>query len=112
MMENGTGGGGRRTWKEIARISLERNDRQKTVTWSHVFDVHSCDVLAEEDDDEIAKKLNTLISTCSAWRDEIYRRKRSVTERTCIARVPDNGDNIACGKTAIAGDFCAEHAHT
>lgn len=106
---NGTGGGGRKTWAEIAKNSANRAERENRLTWTDLLDQASSAVMAETDPYYLKAKMNNLIQTCQNWRVQLIEEN---TQKTCIARIPDNGDNIACGKKATSGDFCEEHAHT
>jgi hypothetical protein len=77
---DGTGGGGRRTWLELARNSCDRAAREGRVTFAHALDAASAEVLAETTD--IRKSLVRLAALCVKWIETIDRRGMKVGDGT------------------------------
>lgn len=66
-LEDGTGGGGRRTWLEIAKIASDRAFREDRITFCHYFDVMTSLVLAEENKKLLRCYLADVISVSALW---------------------------------------------
>ncbi len=66
-LENGTGGGGRSTWLEIAKIASERAEREDRMTFCHYFEVMASLVLAEENPKLLRSYLADLIGVSALW---------------------------------------------
>jgi hypothetical protein len=77
-LRDGTGGGGRRTWLEIARNSCHRAAHEGRLTFEYVLDAASAEVLAETDVLELRKSLIKLAALCVKWATEIDRRQMQV----------------------------------
>jgi len=74
---DGTGGGGRETWRRIAQESCERQMRQGTLTFSHIFDEEQAEVLAETDRARLRTELVQCAAVCVKWIEKIDRDKES-----------------------------------
>lgn len=107
---NNTGGGGRQTWANIAKIGFDRSIREGRPTWCHLFDLKSAAVMAETDPDKIADNLEVLKEICQLWRNDIEVHKQMGDQKKCIARVFDNGDNMYCDQPIENGVFCETHS--
>lgn len=75
QIPDGTGGGGRKTWETIARISYERAKREGRLTHAHVFDEETAEVLAETDPVKLRTELVQVAAVAVKWIEEIDRRE-------------------------------------
>lgn len=71
---DGTGGGGRKTWETIARISCDHAAREGRLTYAHVFNEETAEVLAEEDPTKLRAELVQVGAVCVKWIEELDRR--------------------------------------
>jgi len=67
-LENGTGGsGGRQTWLEIAKTSLDRASKEDRTTFLHYFEVMVSLVMAEDNPKLLRSYLADVISASALW---------------------------------------------
>lgn len=64
---NGTGGGGRQTWMNIAQHSCDRAAREGRLTYTHVLDEEVSEALAEEDPVKLRVELIQVAAVCVKW---------------------------------------------
>lgn len=64
---DGTGGGGRKTWEEIAKISCDRAFREGRCTWAHVLDEETAEALAETDPAKLRAELIQVAAVAMHW---------------------------------------------
>lgn len=74
---DGTGGGGRETWRTIAQQSCDRAEREKRCTWAHILDEEVAEVLAETDEEKLRGELLQVASVACAWLEMIDARRRA-----------------------------------
>jgi hypothetical protein len=70
---DGTGGGGRDTWRTIAQHSCDRATREHQLTFAHVLDEETAEVLAETDPAKLRKELVQVMAVCLRWIDKLDR---------------------------------------
>lgn len=64
---DGTGGGGRKTWEEIAKLSCDRAFREGRCTWAHVLDEETAEALAETDPVKLRAELIQVAAVALHW---------------------------------------------
>jgi len=74
QIPDGTGGGGRKTWETIARQSCDRAQREGRLTFAHVFDEETAEVLAEEDPVKLRAEPVQVGAVVLKWIAELDRR--------------------------------------
>lgn len=67
-------GGMRRHWRTIAQDACDRAARQGTLTFAHMFDAKTCQVLAEEDKVKLRGQLVAVAVLCTLWIEQLDRR--------------------------------------
>ena len=67
MYPDGTGGGGRETWRTIAQQSCDRAYREGRCTFAHVLDEETAEVLAETDPTKLRTELIQVMAVCARW---------------------------------------------
>lgn len=71
---DGTGGGGRETWERIAKLSCDRAAREGRLTYAHVLDEETSEVLAETDPAKLRAELVQVAAVACKWIEELDRR--------------------------------------
>lgn len=72
-LPDGTGGGGRETWRTIATNSCDRAVRENRATFAHILDEEASEVLAETDQIKLREELVQLGAVCVRWIEKLDR---------------------------------------
>lgn len=64
---DGTGGGGRETWRDIAKLGCDRAYREGRCTWAHVLDEECAEALAETDPAKLRAELIQVAAVALHW---------------------------------------------
>ena len=70
---DGTGGGGRETWRNIAQLACDRAMREGHLTFTHILDEEQAEVLAETDRAKLRVELVQCMAVCCKWIEKIDR---------------------------------------
>lgn len=66
-LPDGTGGGGRETWRNIAKLSCDRADREHRLTHLHVMEEEFCEAMAETDPVKLRAELVQVGAMALKW---------------------------------------------
>lgn len=75
-LPDGTGGGGRRTWRDQAQASCDRAAREGRLTFAHVLDEEVAEALAATDPDKLDRELVQVLNVTSKWLWKLRREAR------------------------------------
>ena len=64
---DGTGGGGRETWRTLAQNSCDRAYREGRCTWTHVLDEEASEALADTDPVKLRAELVQVAAMAIRW---------------------------------------------
>jgi len=67
VLPNGTGGGGRKTWMQMAVNANDRADRENRLTFCHYFETIVSLVMAEENPKLLRSYLADAMGICAVW---------------------------------------------
>jgi hypothetical protein len=92
----------RQTYEDMTRLWCDRAFRENRLTYSHVLEEESCEVLtaaARGDLDALESELVQVMAVCARWWDDIQRRRRGAADAAARTRgLADAGAAIGGGR--------------